>query len=561
MDNSPAVTALGLTPFLLIPPSLVRHYFISMVESPRERQSVPALALGMISAAVVLTLVLSLSCKQKRPVEPDYPVIGTNPASLAFSAIAGGSTPPYQRVIVNNTGGGVLHFTASRNSSWLEIDYRGTAPDTIEVYAYAIGLLSGAYRDTIYVWSDGAFNSPFRIPVTLNVLPGISALPRLVVRSAYSHGPGASPETLKVTSEGGGPKVYHIAPTPDWLDIGYPVGLATENVAVNFRPEAVPTGAYSHELVISSAQAANLSTRVLCSLKVESWRPCFGLDHYILTGIKFTSRQTGWAAGYQRVFDGFEAALFSTVDGGASWRSISIPHLGAISRLVIGNGDRLWMPSEAGILLTATAGTFRMTALPTQENLTDIAFPGYDTGWVTGENGELFRTIDGGETWTRQTTHTEESLNATAFLDSRTGWAVGAGGTVIVTSDGGETWQAAVPGPAVDLWDVTVSPTGAVWIVGSAGTVLYRTWSGIKWTEIPSGVTDDLQEIAFITREIGWIVGSGGTILQTVDGGMTWHRQISGTGQSLRCIFPLDTARVFVAGNDAVILNTYSGGE
>jgi len=561
MDNRPVVAAHSHGLFLLILPGAVRLYLVSMVESPRERHGVPALALSMISTAVVLTQLLSSSCTQRRPVEPDYPVIEAGPTLVAFTAIAGGATPPYQRVVVDNAGGGTLTFTATRKTSWLQIFYRGTAPDTIEVFAYAIGLRSGIHCDTITIRSEEANNSPVRIPVTLDVLPGISVSPGLIVRSAYRQGPGVAPETLEVTSEGGGSRIYQVAPTPDWLEIGYPVGLATQKIVVNFHPETVPAGVYGHELVISSAEAANLFVRALCSLEVEAWRPRFGLAHFVLTGIRFTSQQIGWAAGYERVFEGIEAALLSTEDGGLSWRTVSIPHLGALSALAVVNGDRLWMPSDTGILLTAVAGGFQFRALATQERLTDITFPCNDTGWVTGENGALFRSLDSGETWVQQTTNTEQSLNGIAFLDSRTGWAVGNKGTVIATSDGGDTWQAAVPGPVADLWDVTVSPIGTVWIVGSGGTILYRAWSGVKWTAVPSGVTDNLREIAFSTADIGWIVGSGGTILQTVDAGMTWRRQVSGTDQSLISVFPLDSARVFVAGNDALILDTYSGGE
>ncbi len=532
-----------------------------MVESPRERYGFSALALCMISTAAVLTLVLSLSCTRKHPAEPDYPVIGAGPDSLSFTAIAGGATPPAQSIAVSNIGGGTLDFTVTRRSSWLQVFYRGTAPDTIEVFAYALGLLSGVHVDTVFIRSSGAINSLVKIPISLNVLPGISVSPSSFARTAYRHGPPVGPETLLVTSDGGGPKIYQVSPTPDWLVAGYPVGLATERIVVNFRPEVVSSGIYTHELVISSEQAANLTTEAICSLSVESWRPRFGLDHIVLTDIAFTTRQNGWAVGYERVFDGLEGVIFKSEDSGESWRSVNIPRLGALSGLTIVDGDRLWMPSDTGMLLLMIGGSVQLRALATRENLTDVAFPCQDTGWVTGESGEVFRSIDGGATWIRQATTTEESLNAVAFIDSETGWAVGSKGVIIATTDGGETWQPFVPGPEAELNDIAVSPTGAVWVVGSGGTVLYRAWSGVKWTQIPSGVTDNLRKIAFASAELGWIVGSGGTILQTADGGMGWHRQVSLSSEALFGVFPLDSNRVFVSGNDALILDTYSGGE
>lgn len=545
---------------VLIPSGPERHYFISMVESPLEQRGVRIRALGMIPTAVVLTLVLSLSCTQKRPVEPNNPVISAGVSTLSFSAIAGGATPPSQRIPIANAGGGVLNFTATRRSMWLEIFYLGTAPDTIEVYAYAIGLRSGVHEDTIFIRSDDAGNSPVKVPITLNVLPGISIAPGLVVKSVYKNGPPATPETLRVTSEGGGPKVYRISDTPDWLETGYPVGLATERIELNFRSEVVPSGEYSCEVIVTSDEAANLSARALCSLKVEAWRTRYILNHYVVTSLKFKSPAEGWAAGYQRLFDALEGSLFRTTDSGITWFKVNLPHVGALYRLRV-VGDRMWIPADSGRLLSESGGAIQMYSLATNEKLTDIAFMSRDTGWVVGGKGVMFRTTDGGSNWVRHTAPTTQTLNGVAFLDNQTGWAVGGKGTLLATSDGGTTWQQAISGVDADLTNIVVTQYGAVWVVGASGTILFRAATGVKWMGITSGTTENLQEIAFATSEHGWIAGSNGAILSTDDGGLTWQRQNSGTSQQLFTVFPVDSLRVFVAGNDAQILDSYSGGK
>jgi photosystem II stability/assembly factor-like uncharacterized protein len=50
------------------------------------------------------------------------------------------------------------------------------------------------------------------------------------------------------------------------------------------------------------------------------------------------------------------------------------------------------------------------------------------------------RTIDGGATWTIQTSNTTKLLDGVAFIDSIYGWAVGGSGTIVRTIDGGATW-------------------------------------------------------------------------------------------------------------------------
>ena len=531
-----------------------------MVESPLEQRGVINRVLGMIPTAVVLTLVLSLSCTQKRPVEPDNPIISVGVPSLSFTAIAGGATPPSQRIAVANAGGGVLNFTATRRSPWLEIFYLGTAPDTIEVFAYAIGLRSGLHEDTIFINSNGASNSPFKVPISLNVLPGISISPGLVVKSVYKNGPAATPETLKVTSEGGGPKVYRIAPTPNWLEAGFPVGLATDRIELHFNSEVVPSGVYSTELVVSSDEAANLSARALCSLSVEAWRPRYVLNHYVITSIRFTSPAEGWAAGYQRLFDGLEGALFHSSDSGITWSLLSLPHVGALYRLRV-VGDRIWIPGDSGYLLSVTGGIVQIYTLATLERLSDIAFTTPDTGWVVGGNGVMFRTTDGGSTWVKQVSQTAQMLNAMTFADSQFGWVVGGKGTLLATSDGGATWQQAISGLSADLTNIVISPNSATWVVGASGVILFRAATGVKWMGITSGTTENLQEMTFATSEVGWIVGSNGLILVTDDGGLSWQPQVSGSDQQLLTVAAVDSLRVFVAGNDALILDSYSGGK
>jgi photosystem II stability/assembly factor-like uncharacterized protein len=77
-----------------------------------------------------------------------------------------------------------------------------------------------------------------------------------------------------------------------------------------------------------------------------------------------------------------------------------------------------------------------------------------NTGWVsikqkTGVNfsaGMLFRTRDGGQTWTRLSLPVGEPVH---FVDSRVGWIAGgpAGDQLYKTLDGGETWEKqSVPG-------------------------------------------------------------------------------------------------------------------
>ena len=76
-------------------------------------------------------------------------------------------------------------------------------------------------------------------------------------------------------------------------------------------------------------------------------------------------------------------------------------------------------------------------------------------GWVVGNGGVLYRTTDGGKTWTLS--HLPVALNpqAVSFADARHGWVVMAHRALLATSDGGATWTVAESaGHDSDFWDV-----------------------------------------------------------------------------------------------------------
>jgi Subtilase family/Viral BACON domain len=101
---------------------------------------------------------------------PDQPTIGVSPASLSFTATAGGSNPADQTINVTNTGGGTLNFTVSDDAPWLTVSpASGTAPATLTASVDITGLAAGTFNGTITISAAGATNTPVSVPVTLTV--------------------------------------------------------------------------------------------------------------------------------------------------------------------------------------------------------------------------------------------------------------------------------------------------------------------------------------------------------------------------------------------------------
>ena len=110
------------------------------------------------------------------------PAISLNPTSLLFVTTAGKNPAP-QTFTVQNSGGGVLGWTATAvtqsGGNWLSVGpASATAPSTVTVTANAAGLTQGSYTGTITISAlsgSGASNSPQTVTVTLAIdTPAIS---------------------------------------------------------------------------------------------------------------------------------------------------------------------------------------------------------------------------------------------------------------------------------------------------------------------------------------------------------------------------------------------------
>jgi hypothetical protein len=104
------------------------------------------------------------------------------------------------------------------------------------------------------------------------------------------------------------------------------------------------------------------------------------------------------------------------------------------------------------------------------------------------------------------------------------GWAVGNGGTILRTLDGGVTWSAqSSPAGTTDIYAVAcISATSAI-AVGPLGLILRTVNAGVTWSRVTaSGGQPDLYCVSFSGLLVGIIAGDNGAVFATADGGATW---------------------------------------
>ncbi len=215
------------------------------------------------------------------------------------------------------------------------------------------------------------------------------------------------------------------------------------------------------------------------------------------TGVKQNLLSVDFSTAKRGVAVGDFGTMIRTEDGGKTWSKIDLPSDFTLPEDVTGVVD------------------------PGDVLLYDVDFSTPEHGWVVGEFGVIFRTGDGGKTWTTQKGPVETTLFGVHFADAHKGWATGIEQVLLHTTDGGQTWRKTeVPGHkgfVLGLYDVAVQGTVG-WVVGDSGLLLRSTDGGETWSrvDLPIRLAGNwFRGIALSPGTSGIIVGSEGEILLT----------------------------------------------
>jgi photosystem II stability/assembly factor-like uncharacterized protein len=126
--------------------------------------------------------------------------------------------------------------------------------------------------------------------------------------------------------------------------------------------------------------------------------------------------------------------------------------------------------------------TWRDQSLGDDAIFTSIQFTGSDVGIIVGEFGLHYRSFDGGASWAAHKSIPNNFYPLAAlFQDRREGWLTGLQGTVLYTTDGGAHWVRQDTGARVPVYGVAVGDTG-LRAVGGRGTVF--SLSGESWQRV-----------------------------------------------------------------------------
>ena len=141
--------------------------------------------------------------------------------------------------------------------------------------------------------------------------------------------------------------------------------------------------------------------------------------------------------------------------------------------------------------------------------------------------GSMFRSTDAGQTWSQTYTSPGPrpgflSSALPAFADASTGYFGFGAGFVIGTSDGGASWTQVSSGTGQTLNDIARFPDGDMIAVGDNGALVTSAAASGSWTWQPAVTSFDLVAVHVVGPDEVVIVDEQAQVWKSSDGGVVW---------------------------------------
>ena len=232
---------------------------------------------------------------------------------------------------------------------------------------------------------------------------------------------------------------------------------------------------------------------------------------------------------------GNDGVVYKSFDRGVTWQSIGYPNLSGELDIM----DVKFITPELGYIVGTRPGIatnlFKTTdggATWTQLNINAgqaVDFVDANHGWVVNAGGLGYRTTNGGATWTQFLLPNQgfsPTINRMDFVNQNVGWAVGWFGYAARTSDGGVTWQlqniSAQDQVILGLHALSETEAYAVGAPSGGSPSLFHTINaGATWTKTPLPAQYSLSAVFATASGNAWASGYDGTVLHKSGAGAT----------------------------------------
>jgi len=238
------------------------------------------------------------------------PAIGMSPSSLSFTAQQGGGNPVAQTLIISNTGGGTLSWSATPDTTWLAATPSSATGNGTASVSVATGILTaGSYTGNITLSATGASSRTVPVTFTVTAAPSISLSPTSLTYTATQGGSNPANQTVTLTNTGGIAN-WTVSDNASWLSVSPTSGSSSSTLTAAVNTSGLTAGNYSGTITVSATGATSRTVGVTLSVNAPTtssatltWDPSIDSD---LAGYKI----------YRRTASSTYGAAIATVPAG-----------------------------------------------------------------------------------------------------------------------------------------------------------------------------------------------------------------------------------------------------
>ncbi|MEO8512604.1 MAG: T9SS type A sorting domain-containing protein [Ignavibacteria bacterium] len=263
---------------------------------------------------------------------------------------------------------------------------------------------------------------------------------------------------------------------------------------------------------------------------------------------------------------GNNSAILRSTNNGTNWSPVAAPVLNRTLTSITGFGaNTSWICGNGVIFKSTNSGAVWISQTVTNHFYFGISFINQNTGWLCGSVDSVFHTTNGGINWQASATGMPAGANYSGiqFIDNLTGYMYGSdsssNGFIFKSTDGGFSWSQSFTSAVAVICFQMVNPS-----TGYAGNnLIYKTTNmGASWSTLSNPLITSLFGLKFPADASTGYAVSLNKILKTTNGGNSWYIFTGPVGDYLRSLcFKTGTNDTgFAVGNSGQILFTMNGG-
>ncbi len=282
-----------------------------------------------------------------------------------------------------------------------------------------------------------------------------------------------------------------------------------------------------------------------------------------LQTIRFYNENTGYTTA--PLYNGSNYNIHKTTNAGANWIDQNSGYTSMrFMAIWLRHPDTVYMSGNDGkIIRTINGGTNWVTVhSETGLQLWGLYFVNQQTGFASGSTGRIMKTTNAGVNWFNLNSPTQTSLNSIYFINENTGFISGFA-IALKTTNQGDNWinmNAPFISGFENFREIYFFNVNLGLYVSDAGRIVKTTNSGANWTVVNSGTTQSLFGVYFTDAMTGFACGNGGAIVRTTDGGDNWLPQNSPLNEILTDVWFTTASTGYISSWSGKILKTTNGG-